>query len=116
MKVIISKTAQRERRRKRIRAKVFGTALSPRLSVFKSNAHISAQLIDDEKSVTLAAAHSRDIQKGTLLEKAFLVGEAVAKFAVDKKITKAVFDRGGFRYTGCVQAVAEGARKGGLKF
>jgi large subunit ribosomal protein L18 len=116
MKTIISKTEKRDRRRKRIRAKLFGTASTPRLSVFKSNQHISAQLIDDEKSVTLAAAHSRDIKKGTLLEKSSVLGEAIARFAIEKKITQAVFDRGGFMYTGCVKALAEGARKGGLKF
>ncbi len=112
-KVTIS---SRNRRRAKIRSRVSGTPLMPRLAVFKSNKHISAQLIDDVHSVTLGSAHSRDIAKGTLLEKSTQLGLALAKFAQTKKIDKVVFDRGGFMYTGCVKAVAEGARKGGLKF
>ncbi len=108
--------SSRERRRTKIRSRVSGTPEMPRLSVFKSNKHISAQLIDDVHAVTLATAHSRDIKKGTLLEKSEAIGHAVAELAKAKKITKAVFDRGGFRYTGCVKAVADGARAGGLKF
>jgi large subunit ribosomal protein L18 len=88
----------------------------PRLSVFKSNKYISAQLIDDTRAVTLASAHSRDIKKGTLLEKSKVVGETIASLAQAKKVTHVVFDRGGFMYTGCVKAVADGARSGGLKF
>jgi large subunit ribosomal protein L18 len=116
MKSINIKKEQRNRRHARIRAKIFGTSEMPRLSVFKSNKHISAQLIDDENNVTIAAAHSRDVKGKTLMEKSSLVGEAVAKAATAKKIKAVVFDRGGFIYTGNVQALAEGARKGGLQF
>ena len=111
-----SSTTQRMRRRMRIRAKISGTADVPRLSVFKSNSHISAQLINDDTGVTLASAHSRDIKKGTLLEKSTAIGVAIAEQAKAKKITTVVFDRGGFIYTGCVKAIADGARSGGLTF
>ena len=116
MKTNISKTTQRLRRRARIRAKISGTALKPRLSVFKSNKYISAQLINDESGVTLGTAHSKDMKGKSLLEKSVLVGKVVAELAQAKKIEHVVFDRGGFIYTGCVKAVAEGARAGGLTF
>lgn len=116
MKQTKSTIEKRTRRHARIRSKVFGTALRPRLSVFKSNRSISAQLIDDEKSVTIAAAHSRDAKGKSLLEKSFAVGESIATQATGKKVAQVVFDRGGFIYTGCVKAVADGARKGGLEF
>ena len=116
MKKIKTNIEQRDRRHKRIRAKVSGTAEIPRLSVFKSNRYISVQLIDDEKSVTLASSHSKDIKGKTLLEKSAGVGKDIAAKAGSKKITKVVFDRGGFFYTGCVKAVADGAREGGLIF
>ena len=90
MKTLNSKKQQRERRKKRIRAKISGTAETPRLSVFKSNRYISAQLIDDVAGVTLAAAHSRDMKKGTLLEKSAQLGEAIATAAQAKKISKVV--------------------------
>jgi len=108
--------SSRQRRRAKIRSRIFGTSTVPRLSVFKSNKHISAQLIDDEKAITLASAHSRETKKGTLLYKSTIVGETIATAALGKKIDHVVFDRGGFMYTGCVKAVAEGARKGGLVF
>jgi large subunit ribosomal protein L18 len=110
------KTEKRNRRKKRIRAKISGTALIPRLAVFKSNMHISAQLIDDEKNVTVASAHSKTIKGKTLTEKAKAVGLEIAEKAKAKKIAKTVFDRGGFSYTGKIKAVADGAREGGLKF
>lgn len=110
------KKAQRDRRHARIRAKVFGTKESPRLSVFKSNKYISAQIINDESGVTLASAHSRDVKGKTMMEKSENVGILVAEKALAKKISKVVFDRGGFIYTGNVKSLAEGARKGGLKF
>ena len=106
----------RERRHKRIRAKIFGTEERPRLSVFKSNKNISAQIIDDQKAVTLVGVHSREVKGKSLMEKSALVGVAIAQKAKEKKITSVVFDRGGFLYTGCVKALAEAARKGGLKF
>jgi large subunit ribosomal protein L18 len=111
-----TKTESRDRRRNRIRAKVFGTALKPRLSVFKSNKYISAQLIDDDKGVTLASATTKGLKgKGELI-KSKEVGLALGKVALANKISSVVFDRGGYIYTGSVQAVAEGAREAGLKF
>ena len=111
------KKIQKERRRKRIRAKVFGTALKPRLTVFKSNKYMSAQLIDDTSGKTIAHATTSSIKgKGTNLEKSKQVGIEIGKKALDQKISKAVFDRAGFLYTGSISAVAEGAREAGLKF
>ncbi len=110
---IISTT--RERRKKRIRAKISGTSLRPRLAVYKSNAYIYAQLIDDENGVTLAAASSMKA-KGGKTESAKAVGTELAKLAKSKSIAKVVFDRGGFIYTGRVRALADGAREGGLEF
>ena len=106
---MINKNPQsaRDRKRKKIRAKVSGTASRPRLSVFKSNTAIYAQLIDDDKAVTLATARGAKADK---------VGTEIAKKAVAKKISKVVFDRGGYIYTGKVLALAESARKAGLKF
>ena len=92
----------------------------PRLSVFRSNTEIYAQLIDDVNGVTLASASSRDkdikAQKATKTEKSKMVGEAIAKKAIAAGLASCVFDRGGFLYHGRVKAVAEGAREGGLKF
>lgn len=96
-----------ERRHKRIRAKISGTADMPRLSVFKSNRFIYAQLIDDVKGNTLASASSNDAKK---------VGSELAKKALALKIEKVVFDRGGYLYAGKIKAVADSAREGGLKF
>ena len=110
------KKIQRDRRRKRIRAKVFGTAEKPRFSVFRSNKYISAQLIDDNKGATLASATSQKTAGKSVLEKAKAVGVDIAKQAEVKKIKTAVFDRGGYIYTGSVAAVALGAREAGLKF
>ncbi len=110
------KTQKRNRRHARIRAKVFGTAKIPRLSVFKSNRHISAQLIDDVNSVTIASSHSRDVKGKNMMEKSAMVGESIAEKGLAKKVKAVVFDRGGFIYTGNVKALADGARKGGLEF
>ena len=93
----------RTRRHARVRAKISGTATRPRLSVFRSNRGITAQLIDDEKSVTL-------------VERARACGVKLAELAKAKKISTVVFDRGGFLYAGAVKALAEGAREGGLDF
>lgn len=115
-----SKLVQRQKIRYRIRKKVSGTAAKPRLAVFRSNAEIYAQLIDDEKGLTLAAASSRDkqilAQKITKVEKAKLVGNAIAQKAIALGITACVFDRGGNLYHGRVKSVADGAREGGLQF
>jgi len=110
------KKIQRDRRRKRIKAKVFGVANKPRLSVFKSNKHISAQLIDDFTGTTLAAATSKGMKVKGALVKAKAVGAEIAQQALAKKIDMVVFDRGGYLYTGAVSAVALGAREAGLKF
>ncbi|MDQ5969015.1 MAG: large subunit ribosomal protein [Patescibacteria group bacterium] len=116
MKKLNAKLEKRTRRHTKIRSTISGTSEKPRLSVYKSNKHISVQLIDDEKAVTIAAAHSREVKGKTMMEKSALVGESIAEKAKAKKIVNVVFDRGGFIYTGNVKAVADGARKGGLKF
>lgn len=108
-------TTSRDRRRKRIRAKISGTAERPRLSVYKSNTATYAQLIDDAKGVTLAAASSQGV-KGNKTTSAKAVGIELAKLAKSKNIAKVVFDRGGFIYTGRIKALADGAREGGLEF
>jgi len=107
---------KRDRRHARIRAKVKGTTERPRLAVFRSNRYVYAQIIDDDKGVTLATATSLKDKKGTMREKAEKVGELIAKVAGEKKIKKVVFDRGGFLYTGRVKALADSARKHGLVF
>jgi large subunit ribosomal protein L18 len=116
----MSKLIQRQKIRYRIRKKVEGVATKPRLSVFRSNAEIYAQLIDDENAVTLAAASSRDkdiaAQKVTKIEKAKLVGAAIARKATELGLSTCVFDRGGNLYHGRVKSVADGAREGGLQF
>ena len=116
MKKKNQKIMKRNRRHARIRSTISGTAKVPRLSVFKSNKHISAQIIDDVSGKTLASSHSRDVAGKTMLQKSALVGEAIATKAIAKKIKKIIFDRGGFIYTGNVKALADGARKGGLTF
>lgn len=114
------KALRRQRIKYTIRKKISGSAQLPRLSVFRSNKDIYAQMIDDVNGNTLASASSRDkdiaAQKGTKTEKSKMVGEAVAKKAVELGLVSCVFDRGGFLYHGRIKAVAEGAREGGLKF
>ncbi len=107
---------KRDRRRAKVRGRIFGTAKCPRLSVFRSGKHIYAQLVDDKKGETLIAACDLDFKNGSKVDKAFRVGEELAKKANKEKIKKIIFDRGGYKYHGRVKAVAEGARKGGLKF
>lgn len=105
------------RRHRRVRAKIVGTSERPRLSVSRSEAHIQAQLIDDEKGATIIGMSDLSLKvKGTKSERARAVGAAIAKEAVGKGIEKVVFDRGGFRYQGRVAQLAEGAREAGLKF
>ncbi len=116
MKKLNAKIEKRTRRHTKIRSTISGTSEKPRLAVYKSNKHISVQLIDDVKATTIASAHSREVKGKTMMEKATLVGESIAVKALAKKIVNVVFDRGGFIYTGNVKAVADGARKGGLKF
>ena len=110
------KTEQRARRRKRIRAKVFGTAEKPRVSVFRSNRYITAQLIDDAKGVTLASVTSKNTKGKNMIERAKAAGSALAALAKERQISKVVFDRGGYLYTGAVSALADGAREAGLEF
>jgi large subunit ribosomal protein L18 len=113
------KKEKRKRRHKRIRAKIFGTEKRPRLCVFRSNKHIYAQLIDDEKGHTIVSASDLElkrIEKMTKVQKAKEVGKLIAKKAKEKNIEEVVFDRAGYKYHGRVKALAEGAREGGLKF
>lgn len=114
------KTQRRQNIRYRVRRKVSGTGTSPRLSVFRSNADVYAQLIDDVSGQTLAAASSRDkdiaAQKVTKSEKSKLVGASIARKAGELGIKTIVFDRGGYLYHGRVKSVADGAREGGLQF
>ena len=116
----MSKLIQRQKIRFRIRKKIAGTAVKPRLSVFRSNAEIYAQLIDDDNSVTLASASSLDkniqAQKTTKIEKAKMVGNAIAQKAIALGLQTCVFDSGGNLYHGRVKSVADGAREGGLQF
>lgn len=115
-----SKLVQKQKIRYRIRKKISGMAERPRLSVFRSNAEIYAQLIDDTQGVTLASASSKDkdilAQKGTKVEKSKMVGNAIARKAIALGIMKCTFDRGGNLYHGRVRSLAEGAREGGLQF
>ena len=104
------------RRHNRIRAKVTGTASVPRLAVFRSARFITAQLIDDTKGITLVAASDLGSKKGAKIERAKTVGSDIAKKGKEKKISKVVFDRGGFLYAGRVKALADAAREGGLVF
>jgi large subunit ribosomal protein L18 len=112
----------RIRRHARVRAKVEGTTEKPRLSVFRSLNHIYAQVIDDTKGVTLASASTLDPEVNSSLEgkvkksQAELVGQLVARRAMEKGVQQVVFDRGGYQYMGRIQALADAARKQGLKF
>ncbi|OGZ06685.1 MAG: 50S ribosomal protein L18 [Candidatus Lloydbacteria bacterium RIFCSPHIGHO2_02_FULL_50_13] len=116
MNKIEKKNYHRMRRQNRIRAKISGTGTIPRLAVFRSARHLSAQLIDDTKGRTIAAASDAKSSKGTKMERAISVGKAIAAKAKEAKITKAVFDRGGFLYAGRVKALADAAREGGIVF
>ena len=112
---MLPKQEKRYGRHKRIRAKIFGTSKVPRLCVFRSNKHLYAQLVDDEKARTLAKASDLELKKPKT-NQASGIGKLIAKKAIAKKITKVIFDKGGYKYHGRVKAVAEGAREGGLNF
>ncbi len=116
------KTERRNKIRRRIRSTIRGTEERPRLSIYKSNKHVYAQLIDDLGGHTLAAASTQsneikdDITDKSKSEGAKVVGEHLAKVAKDKGIDKAVFDRSGYKYHGVIKSLAEGAREAGLDF
>lgn len=116
-----NKNAVRHKRHIRLRSRLSGTAERPRLNVYRSVENIYAQVIDDVKGVTIAAANTKqaDIAKlvegKTKVEAAAIVGEAIAKKAIEKGVSEVVFDRGGYIYTGRVAALADGARKAGLR-
>ncbi len=107
---------KRQRAKNKIKAKIGGVSLRPRLSVYRSNKHIYAQIIDDTKNVTLAQANDSAITTGKKGEKAIKVGELIALAAQGKKIEEVVFDRNGFKYAGRIKLLADAARKAGLKF
>ena len=115
-----SRNVTRMARHARVRSKVIGSATTPRLNVFRSNSNIFAQIIDDEKGITLVSASSIDkelkLENGSNIEAAKKVGELVAKRAKKAKIVKVTFDRGGYLYHGRVEALAEAARENGLEF
>jgi large subunit ribosomal protein L18 len=113
------KRGKRERRRQRVRAKVFGTAKRPRINVFRSLQHTYVQMIDDWAGKTLVSASDLELKtkkKVTKTEKAKWVGKLVAQKATERGIKKVVFDRAGYKYHGRIKAVAEGIREGGLEF
>lgn len=118
----IDKNEARKKRSLRVRGKITGTADRPRLCVYRSLGHIYAQIIDDTKGHTLASASTLNAEVAKLVagktktETAFIIGEVIAKNAVSKGISKVVFDRAGYLYTGRVKAVADGARNAGLEF
>ena len=115
----VSKNSVRKIRHERVRNKIYGTSEVPRLCVYRSNTNIYAQIIDDEKGITLVSANSLDKElklTSNNIEAASKIGEAIAKKAVKAGIKKVVFDRGGYLYHGRVKALAEAARENGLEF
>lgn len=113
---MISKIARRNKIKARIRGRISGTAERPRMSVFRSNKAIYVQLVNDLTGRTLASARSTKDMTGTKTEKAGKVGEEIAKKAIELGIATVVFDRNGYLFHGRVKSLADGARKGGLKF
>ncbi|MEZ4825842.1 MAG: 50S ribosomal protein L18 [Bacteroidia bacterium] len=115
-----TKTLRRDRIRRRLRSKISGTAETPRLSVFRSNKQIYAQIINDEEGMTLASCSSRvkdlSLQPLSKTDQSKEVGKKLAAIAKEKGIEAVVFDRGGYKYHGRIKALAEGAREGGLNF
>lgn len=117
MKIIKNiKLAKRFRIKKRIRSRVQGTQDRPRLTVFRSNKAIYAQLIDDVTRTTIVSASDIKMKDGSKAERAAKVGEAIAKLALDKKINTVVFDRNGYKYVGRIKTLADSARSAGLTF
>lgn len=115
---VLTKPQRRLRRRRRVRAKIRGSAERPRLSVYRSNRGIFAQLIDDNAGKTVASVSwmESDLREMDRMEQARKAGELLAERASEAKVDTCVFDRGGYRYHGRVKALADGAREGGLKF
>jgi large subunit ribosomal protein L18 len=111
-----TKIEKRLKRKTRIRSRIEGTADRPRMSVYRSNTHISVQLIDDVARKTLVAASDSKIKKGNRQEKAKAVGEEVAKLAKAKKLSVVIFDRNGYKYHGRIKTLADAAREAGLIF
>lgn len=114
--MINKKVEKRIRLKKKIRTKISGTSKCPRLSVFRSNNFMYAQIIDDVKKITIVSASDLKIKKGTKSERSKAVGLLISEKAIAKGIKTCVFDRNGFKYTGRVKALADAARAGGLKF
>jgi len=110
------KQYQNTRLKRRLHGRVLGTAERPRLSVFRSTKHIFAQIVDDEKGVTLAGITDKDMAGDNKTARAQAAGQELAQRALKKKVKKVVFDRGGYAYHGRVKALADGARAGGLEF
>lgn len=114
----MTKIQKKIRRHNRIRAKIFGTANRPRLSVFKSNYHLYAQLINDSEGKTILAVSDKEIKSKSKTKKtlAYEIGKLAAKKSVEKNISNIVFDRSGYKFHGIISELAKGAREGGLKF
>jgi large subunit ribosomal protein L18 len=112
----LTKSQQLQRRHRRVRAKVAGTEARPRLSVYKSNTQLLAQLINDDAGVTIVAATSKAEKGATPRERAEKAAVTIAKKAMEKGVKKVVFDRGGFQYVGTIKAFADAARAAGLEF
>ena len=112
----LSKSEKRIRRHTRVRARVMGTEARPRLTVFKSNTRLVAQLINDDAGTTIVAADSRAEKAATPRERAEKAAATIAKLAIGKGVKKVVFDRGGFQYMGTIKAFADAARAAGLEF
>lgn len=116
----LDKNAVRKKRHQHVRRRVVGTAVRPRLNVFRSSKHIYAQIIDDEQGITIVSASTldkgTDAQNGGNIDAAKKVGELVAERALEKGLTKVVFDRGGYLYHGRIKALADAAREKGLEF
>ncbi len=113
---LLTKQERLKRRHNRVRAKVMGTGDRPRLSIYKSNTRVIAQIIDDERGITIAAVSSSSETGKTPKERAEKAAVTLAKQAAEKKVTKVVFDRGGFQYLGTIKAFADAARAAGLIF
>lgn len=113
-----TKLEKRISRHKKVRSKIFGTQKRPRVAVYRSNKNIIVQFIDDETSKTIMGSKVLEVAKlrGSKSDKSLSLGEALAKIAIEKGIVEIVFDRGGFQFHGRIKALADGLRKGGLKF